>query len=110
MTYLPDPAGLSPSVVLITAQDPLPITSIVHTGTADFGIPGTVLHQRVEDWQILPNPDFELIQIGIPANVFLSQVVIDTISVPEPSSLVLGSAALGALALAAVVRRKQRSK
>jgi hypothetical protein len=55
-----------------------------------------------EKWtgEIRPNPDWETIQVDVPGR--LDQVVIDTISIPEPTSLAL----LGIGALLVVSRRR----
>jgi hypothetical protein len=45
--------------------------------------------KRWEEWVINPNPDRESIFLWIPARSVLDQVVVDTISIPEPSTLVL---------------------
>jgi len=50
---------------------------------------------RYEDWQVEPNPDYEYVYFMVPADTYLDQVVIDTIStdttptVPEPSTMAL---------------------
>jgi len=63
-----------------------------------------------EDWHLEPNPDAEWVYIQNPGatnplpNYAISEVVIDTICVPEPATLAL--VGLGAAALAARRRRK----
>ncbi len=64
--------------------------------------------QRIEQWEIRPNPDNEFFDITIPPDTVLSQVVVDTISVPEPSSAIL--AALGLIGLAAWGWRRRKSR
>lgn len=54
-----------------------------------------------EEWQVIPNPDYETINIFVPPDVAIDQIVVDTISFPEPGSL-----ALVALGLAVVMRRR----
>jgi predicted transporter len=54
-----------------------------------------------------PNPYFEIFDLEIPANSSVDQVVVDTISIPEPSTLML--AALGLLNLLGFHRRRQRA-
>jgi len=94
MTYQPGPVIGGPSVTNIVANDPQGISGIQFLGANEFPIIGNLsMIQRIEQWQIFPNPDNERITIFIPPTVALSQVVIDTISVPEPSSLTLASAA-----------------
>lgn len=41
------------------------------------------------DIEFRPNPDLEYVFVTVPADAVLSQVVIDTISVPEPATLAL---------------------
>ena len=53
---------------------------------------------------IEPNPQYEVVSIEGPINV--DEVVIDTICIPEPSSLAVFS--VGLLGLAGAVRRKRR--
>lgn len=57
-----------------------------------------------DDWNMTPNPDFEQIYIGIPQDVGVLQIVTDTISIPEPSTVAL--ALFGSLAIARFVRRR----
>lgn len=62
--------------------------------SAEAPFPG---FHRWELWYAMPNPDFEIIQVFVPEGTFVNQVVIETISHPEPASLALLS--LGGLAL-----------
>ena len=55
-----------------------------------------------EHWIIVPNPDWEAIEFFLPQGTIVDQIVIDTISVPEPAGLGLVGLALLA------VRKKQR--
>lgn len=49
-----------------------------------------------EDWILHPNPDWEKITVSNTAAFRLAEVVIDTISIPEPATLLLiGAAILG---------------
>jgi hypothetical protein len=82
-----------------------PFVSLVIGEKADFPpLPGGIVgseetfpgFHRVESWDIMPNPDFEFIEIFIPGGSFVNQVVIDTISmVPVPAALPLLLSALG---------------
>ncbi len=56
-----------------------------------------------EDWFIEPNPDWEQIQFILPMGTIVEQIVIDTVSVPEPATMSL--LALGGLA---VLRRRRK--
>lgn len=53
-----------------------------------FGYPRDMFdvdpNHRVEYWMLMPNPDREHIYIHIPPYTWVDQVVIDTISTPEP--------------------------
>ena len=57
-----------------------------------------------EKWagEIIPNPDWEIFQIQVPGR--LDQVVVDTISIPEPSTIT--SVLLSALALFGIRRSR----
>jgi len=59
-----------------------------------------------EDWKLFPNPDFEYVEIHVPVESTLVQVVIDSVSIPEPGTLSLLAA--GLFALGGYVRRKRR--
>lgn len=56
-----------------------------------------------EDWIIMPNPDWEQIQVFVPMGTSVDQIVIDTVSLPEPSTLVL--MCIGAFGLLLNIRR-----
>ena len=104
MTYFGDP-GASPDIVLVSGGDnvvgpvvgaPLGPPSILVLDPFD-----THFHW-FQDWAITPNPDWEFIDIFVPRDTVIDQIVVDTISLPEPTTLgLLGLAAL------AVIRRSR---
>ena len=57
-------------------------------GTQDQGV-STGPNFRYEDWRIVPNPDWEWVILDVPPYAVIDQVVIDTISIPEPGTLSL---------------------
>lgn len=59
----------------------------------------------LEQWRLEPNPDFETFTLEIPAETTISQVVVDSQSIPEPTSL--GLLGLGAMAL---IRRRRSTQ
>jgi hypothetical protein len=56
--------------------------------------PGSLV-QRVDvdpnhffvDWRIIPNPDWEQILIHVPIGNWINQIVVDTVSIPEPATV-----------------------
>ncbi|MGD8386283.1 MAG: PEP-CTERM sorting domain-containing protein [Desulfobacteraceae bacterium] len=56
-----------------------------------------------EDWAIYPNPDWEWIEISLAQGDVLYQVVIDTVSTPEPTTMLL--VGVGLLGLASLRKR-----
>jgi len=62
------------------------------------------LWHRTELWTIRPNPDSELIAIDVPRDSRVAQIVVDTISIPEPSCMAL--ALLSLLATTRILRRR----
>ncbi len=48
-------------------------------------------HYRFQYWTLRPNPDWEKIIITVPPQYSIDQIVVDTISIPEPATMgVLG--------------------
>jgi len=72
---------------------------IVPTGTTAF----STTHLLFE-YELYPNPDFELFHLDIPPGASIDQVVVDTISIPEPATL--GVLAVGGLI---ALRRRRRT-
>ena len=59
------------------------------------------------DLHIRPNPDWELIRLAdVPADTVINRIVVDTISIPEPSTLTL--AGLGTLFIGFFMIRRRR--
>lgn len=89
-----------------TASDdglPVPPSDIVRlsAGYAEEGI------VWLESWRIVPNPDWEVVQVTVPKGFALGSIEIQAMSVPLPAAGVL---MLGALALlgASAGRRRRR--
>lgn len=79
------------------------IGSVVFASTPVLNPSGTGFYQYF-DLEFKPNPDFERVQVQLPAGAYLTQTVIDTIStVPEPATIAI--LALGGLA----IRSKRRT-
>lgn len=57
-----------------------------------------------EHWRMEPNPDFEQIVVHVPEGVYLDEVIIDTVSTPEPATLSL--LIVGAAVIARYRRRR----
>lgn len=104
-------SGVVPFITSITGFDRLGLvvgvsnTSTKTTNDITKNIMGQPLPTgesgRVELWDLKPNPAYESIVMKVPNSTFIDQVVIQTISVPEPSSLVLfGLGAVGILGYA----------
>ena len=95
----------SPSIIGLFADDPLG-TNVVPGPITTTPLGGTRF-QRLEQWDIIPNPDRERITLLVPSGIAIDQIVIDTISVPEPSTLALAGLA-AATALCCWRRRNRR--
>ncbi|GAB4519507.1 MAG: hypothetical protein Tsb0013_23340 [Phycisphaerales bacterium] len=55
-----------------------------------------------EDWIIVPNPWWELVEVAVPFGTTLDQVVIDTVSIPSPGAFAL----LGVAGVVGLRRRR----
>ncbi len=101
-TFGPDVEGTedNPFVWQITAVDneigTVPQENINYQFTEAYPAPEGLGYLQ-EMWQIEPNPDYEQIVLSVPEGTFVDQVMIDTVSLPEPASLALFG--MGALAL-----------
>ena len=90
--------GPAPYVSSFNAIDGAAFVPGVLTGSTLF----STTHILIE-YELSPSPDFELITLTIPAGGSVDQVVIDTLSVPEPATLlVMAAAGL------AILRRRSR--
>ncbi|MFQ5983647.1 MAG: PEP-CTERM sorting domain-containing protein, partial [Woeseiaceae bacterium] len=86
----PDPG--SASIVRILSADPDgPVTSVLVAHVPIATIPS--MGAFYEDWALIPNPDWEFVDIFAPTGSALTGVIIDSISTPEPSTLVLAGMA-----------------
>ncbi len=109
-TYQPNPTVPLPEVSNIQAFDPTGPVVVSPLSTNDFLIdPIDNLYHRTQVFRLFPNPDWETFDIVVAPDVVITQVVVDTISVPEPSTFVLAGIC-GVLALAAGRRRLQWRK
>jgi hypothetical protein len=59
------------------------------------------------DWEIIPNPDYEYVKLTVPSTIQPCQVVVDTVSVPEPSMSVLLCIGVIGLAVRGRLRRRK---
>lgn len=89
--------GSAPSVSSISALHQSEFVTVTPTGTTSFSTT-----QILFEYEMNPNPFFEVFTLETPAGASIDQVVIDTISTPEPATMSL--LALGALT---VMRRRR---
>jgi hypothetical protein len=75
----------------------------------DLGVSGELLtfdavsdNHRSELWRLTPNPTYEVIGITVPAGVAVDQIVIDTVSIPEPATIFI----FGGLGLAVLMKKR----
>jgi len=83
--------GPAPSIFGVSAIHQTDPVTIAHTGTTSFS-PNHLLFE----YEMHPNPFFETFELEIPAGGSVDQVVVDTISIPEPATMTL--LAIGGLA------------
>ena len=55
------------------------------------------IYSQYVDWKLSPNPDWEQVLIVVPAALTLQKIVIDTVSVPVPATLLIFGSGLIAL-------------
>lgn len=83
------PAPL-PSTTFLSAIDNQPgnvTAQFVGDGVSPLAV--SFEFHRYFDWDLFPNPDSEEFRLIVPPNAVINQVVIDTISIPEPTGLVM---------------------
>ncbi len=109
--FVPDPLDptkqilVSPHVNSISAFDPAgPTNSMLVQVLPELPVnPLNGTYLRTEVWKILPNPDNEQILIDVPVDTLVDEIVVDTISIPEPTTC--GLLAVVLLGLSVVQRR-----
>jgi hypothetical protein len=79
-------------------------TSTNHDATVVDLNDGTNRKLMVRDIDLIPNPDWEVLTVTLPAGTAVDQIFVDTVSIPEPATMSL--LALGGLA----VLRKRRKQ
>jgi hypothetical protein len=100
MTY-DGPNGASTPTMDIVGHDPQGcLTTFI--GQVDEVRPDGQQY-TISMWKIIPNPDSEQITVTIPAGLFIDEIVVDTISIPEPATMAL--VGLGVLGL---LRRRRK--
>ena len=104
ITYQPNPQLPPPSVSNLVGN---PAGQVLQTGAIDIPIdPLNNLWHRTEIWRMFPNPDWETFDIFLGPDVVVTQVVVDTWSVPEPSTFML--AGIGVVLLGLRTWRRRR--
>ncbi len=88
MTYFGDPSA-QPDIINVFGDDHAtgPATAVPVGPAQWYSIDqwDTEWHWW-QDWEMIPNPDWEVIQIFVPRDTLVHQIVVDTISAPEPAT------------------------
>jgi hypothetical protein len=95
----------------LTAEDPKGVSITQPSITQiknPLGFDDTLYDFYLATWQIYPNPDLEKFDLVLLAGTRVAEVVVDTISIPEPTST-LSFLALGTLGAGATLKRKLKS-
>ena len=104
ITYQPNPQLLPPTVSNLVGDPSGPVQLV---SAFDILIdPLNNLRHRTEVWRMFPNPDWETFDIFIGPDVVVTQVVLDTWSVPEPSTFGLAGIGLALLGIRTWRRRR----
>ncbi len=104
ITYQPNPQLPPPMVSNLVGN---PAGQVQQTGAFDIQIdPLNNLWHRTEIWRMFPNPDWETFDIFLGPDVVVTQVVVDTWSVPEPSTFLLAGIGVVLLGLRTGRRRQ----
>ena len=107
ITYQPNPQLPPPTVSNLVGFHPNGSGPVQQTLVFDIPIdPLNNLWHRTEVWRMFPNPFFENFDIFVAPDVLVTQVVVDTWSVPEPSAFLL--AGIGVALLGVRVWRRRR--
>jgi hypothetical protein len=94
VTWFP---SLGPGPGIVMSSNPPGIPQGVNTIQA---VGGGFFYEQL-NWRIVPNPNFETLILQFPSRGYVDQIVVDTICVPEPATLV----PLALVGLAALRRR-----
>ena len=107
ITYQPNPQFPSPTLSNIVAFHPGGTGQVSFLGGNDILLsPLDNLWHRTEVWRLFPNPYWERFNINVFPDVVIDQVVIDTWSIPEPSSFALAGVGLALIGWRALRRKR----
>jgi hypothetical protein len=107
ITYQPNPTLPPPSISNVQAFHPSGAFAIQTLSVVDVPIdPLNNLWHRTEVYRLFPNPFWEPFDIFVGPDVVITQVVVDTWSVPEPSTFSLAGVGLALLGIRSWRRRR----